>query len=95
MLFVPYILKCPIEVCQTNVNAESNVNEENKTHGKIKESKTILARGVQDVLRTPLPAREHEQYTVQLNCASLLFGALPSSNGSPLLLCVLFSCAAR
>ena len=57
-LFVLYIPKCPIQVCHTNVNAEEcNDIEPNKTHGNTKESKTILARGVQDLQRSPLPAR--------------------------------------
>ena len=93
-LFVPYIPKCPIEVCHTNVNAEYNDNEQNKTHGNIKESKTILARGVQDLLRTLLPAREQKHYTVQLNSVCLPACRLPSSPppvSSPLLLCILLS----
>ena len=65
-LFVPYIPKCPIEVCHTNVNAEYNDNEQNKTHGNIKESKTILARGNEDIQRTPLPVREHKHCAAQL-----------------------------
>ena len=100
-LFVPYIPKCPIQVCHTNVNAEYNDKEQNKTHGNIKESKTILARSVQDLQWTPLPAREHItlHYAAQLcfvpvcraACvpACLLVGPPPYS--SPLLLCVLLS----
>ena len=76
-LFVPYIPKCPIEVCHTNVNAEYNDNEQNKTHGNIKESKTILARGNEDIQRTPLPVREHKHTMVTwVWCAALCSSAL-------------------
>ena len=63
-LFVPYIPKCPIQVCHTSVNTEYNNNEQNKTQETRKTAK-ICRR---EVKRTSCGPRTPMRRALRLLC---------------------------
>ena len=51
-LFVPYIPKCPTQVCQTSVKTEYNNNDQNKTQ-EIRKTAKMFCRDVHRAARGP------------------------------------------